>query len=100
MHATTQLENRSEIKIERVTLVRGGKQVKSKLKRGKERSKLRSLPRDLTLWCPTWFSCPDWAVNTVVPWSGDDQKVILQAFVGLEKAGYQPYLIRPGLQVI
>ena len=70
------------------------------IKKKGERSKLRSFPRDLTLWCPTWFSYLDWAVKTVVPLSGDDQKVVFQAFVGLGKAGYQPHLIGPGLQVI
>ena len=39
-------------------------------------------------------------MKTVVPCSGDDQKIVLQAFVGLRKAGYQPYLVGPGFQVI
>ena len=56
--------------------------------------------RDLILEYPTWFSCPNWGVKTVVPFPEGDQIVILQALVGLRKAGYQSNDIGPGLEVI
>ena len=56
--------------------------------------------RDLILGYPTWFSCPNWAVKTVVPLPGGDQIVILQALVGLRKVGYQSNNIRPRLEII
>ena len=56
--------------------------------------------RNLILGYPTWFSYLDWAVKTVVPLPGDDQIVILQAFVGLRKAGYQSNNIGMRLEVI
>ena len=56
--------------------------------------------RDLILEYPTWFSCSNGAVKTVVPLPRDDQIVILQAFVGLRKARYQSNNIGMGLEVI
>ena len=56
--------------------------------------------RDLILRYPTWFSCLNWAVKTIVPLPEGDQIVILQALVGLRKAGYRSNNIRPRLEVI
>ena len=56
--------------------------------------------RDLILGYHTWFSCPNWIVKTVMPLLGGNQIVILQAFVGFRKAGYQSNDIGPGLEVI
>ena len=39
-------------------------------------------------------------MKTVVPLPGGDQIIILQALVGLRKAGYQSNNVRPGLEVI
>ena len=35
-----------------------------------------------------------------MPFPGNDQIIILQAFVGLGKARYQPHLVGPGFQVL
>ena len=58
------------------------------------------MPRDLILGYPTWFPHPNWAVKTIVPLLRGDQIVILQALVGLKKAGYQSNDIGPGLEII
>ena len=62
--------------------------------------RLKSLLRDLILEYPIWFSCLNWAVKTVMPFLGGDQIVILQALVGLRKAGYQSNNIGLRLEVI
>ena len=62
--------------------------------------RLKSLLRDLILGYPTWFSCSNWVVKTVVSLPEGDQIVILQALVGLRKAGYQSNNIGLGLKVI
>ena len=49
---------------------------------------------------PIWFSCLNWAVKTVMPFLEGDQIVILQALVGLRKAGYQSNNIGLRLEVI
>ena len=56
--------------------------------------------RDLILGYPTWFSYTNWVVKTVVSLPGGDLIVILQALVGLRKAGYQSNNIGLGLKVI
>ena len=71
-----------------------------KIKKKIKKKWLKFLLRNLILGYPTWFSYLDWAVKTVVPLPGDDQIVILQAFVGLRKAGYQSNNIGMGLEVI
>ena len=74
--------------------VQESKQSKPRPKQVKGNSKLRSPPGDLIL------ECPNWVAKTVVPCFGDNQIIVFQAFVGLGKARYQPYLVRPGFQVI
>ena len=37
---------------------------------------------------PTWISRPSWVVKTVMPLPGDNQVIILHAFVRLRKALY------------
>ena len=39
-------------------------------------------------------------MKTVVPLPGNDQIIVLQALIGLGKAEYQSYLLRPRLEVI
>ena len=56
--------------------------------------------RNLILGYPTWCSCSNWAVKTIVPLPEGEQIIILQALVGLRKVGYQSNNIEPGLEVI
>ena len=56
--------------------------------------------RDLNLGYPTWFSLPDWAVKTIMPFPQDYQKVILHALVGFEEAQNKPDDRGSGLKVI
>ena len=62
--------------------------------------RLKSLLKDIILGYPTWFSCQNWVVKTIVPLPRSYQIVILQALVGLKKAGYQSNNIRLRLEVI
>ena len=48
----------------------------------------------------TWCYYPNWAVKTVMPFLGNNQIIILQAFVGLREARYQPHLVGPRFEVI
>ena len=56
--------------------------------------------RDLIIGYPAWSSRLNWAVKTFVPLPGGYKIVILQALVGLRKAGYRSNNIRPRLEVI
>ena len=58
------------------------------------------MPKGLILRYPTWLSYPSWAVKTVMPLLGDNQVVILHAFVRLRKAGYQSNDVGPRLEII
>ena len=56
--------------------------------------------KDLNLGYPTWLSLPSWAMKTVVPFTKDDQVVILYALVGLGKTQDKPNHLRPRLKVV
>ena len=58
------------------------------------------MPRDLNLGYPTQISCPSWVVKIVMPLLGDNQIVVLHAFVRLRKTRYQSNNVGPRLKVI
>ena len=49
---------------------------------------------------PTWLSYLSWVVKTIMPLPGDNQVVILHAFVRLRKTQYQSNNIGPRLEII